>query len=37
MNPNESLGGELPVDLLRRGEVDAVIRAAGIYGEHGAS
>ena len=37
MNPNESLGGELPVDLLRRGEVDAVIHAAGIHGEHGAS
>ena len=36
INPNESLGGESPLDLLRRGEVDAVARAARIHGQHGA-
>ena len=36
INPNESLGGESPLDLLRRGEVDAVARAARTHGEHGA-
>ncbi len=33
---NDALGGEPPLDVLRRGEVDAVVRAARIYGEHGA-
>ena len=36
VNPNESLGGESPLDLLRQGEVDSVVRAARIHGEHGA-
>ena len=36
INPNESLGGESPLDLLRRGEVGAVARAARTHGEHGA-
>lgn len=34
---SDALGGELPLDLLRRGEVDAVVRAARIRGEHGAA
>lgn len=34
---NDALGGEPPLDLLRRGEVEAVVRAATIYGEHGAA
>jgi hypothetical protein len=34
---SEALGGELPLDALRRGEVDAVVRAAKIHGEHGAA
>ncbi len=33
----DSLGGEQPLDALRRGEVDAVVRAAKIHGEHGAA
>lgn len=33
---NDALGGEPPLDVLRRGEVDAVVRDARIYGEHGA-
>ncbi len=36
INPNESLGGESPLDLLRRGELGAVARAARTHGEHGA-
>lgn len=31
------LGAHRPVELLRRGEVDAVVRAAQAYGEHGAA
>jgi hypothetical protein len=34
---SDALGGEPPVDVLRRGEVDAVARAARIHGEHGAA
>lgn len=34
---NHALGGEQPLDMLRRGEVEAVVRAARIYGEHGAA
>lgn len=34
---NDALDGEQPLDLLRRGEVDAVVRVARTYGEHGAS
>ena len=34
---SDALGGELPLDVLRRGEVDAVVRAARIHGEHGAA
>jgi len=37
MTANDSLGGELPMDALRRGEVNAVARAARIHGEHGAA
>ena len=37
MTPNDSLGGELPMDVLRRGDRDAVVRAASIHGEHGAA
>jgi hypothetical protein len=36
INPNESLGGESPLDLLRRGETDTVVQAARTHGEHGA-
>ncbi|MBM3505631.1 MAG: hypothetical protein FJX65_17410 [Alphaproteobacteria bacterium] len=31
------LGGKRPIDLLRKGEVDDVVRAAAAYGEHGAA
>ena len=34
---NDALEGQRPLDLLRRGEVEAVVRAARIYGEHGAT
>lgn len=34
---NDVLEGKQPLDLLRRGEVEAVVRAARIYGEHGAT
>jgi hypothetical protein len=34
---SDALGGEPPMDVLRRGEVDAVARAARIHGEHGAA
>ena len=37
MTPDDSLGGELPLDALLRGEVDAVVSAATIHGEHGAA
>lgn len=37
MTPDDSLGGELPLDALLRGEVDAVVPAASIHGEHGAA
>jgi len=37
MTANDSLGGKVPMDVLRRGEVDAVVRAARIHGEHGAA
>jgi hypothetical protein len=33
---NDALDGEMPLDVLRRGEVDAVVRAARIHGGHGA-
>jgi hypothetical protein len=36
VNPNESLGGESPLDLLRQGKVDSVVRVARVHGEHGA-
>jgi len=36
MGANDALGGEQPIELLRRGEVEAVVRAARIHGEHGA-
>jgi hypothetical protein len=36
LSPEERLGGERPLDALRRGEVEAVERAARLYGEHGA-
>lgn len=31
------LGGRRPIDLLREGRIDEVVRAAGAYGEHGAA
>jgi hypothetical protein len=34
---SDALDGEQPLDALRRGEVDAVVRAASIQGEHGAA
>jgi hypothetical protein len=36
LSPEERLGGERPLDALRRGEVEAVGRAARLYGEHSA-
>ncbi|MBI4492530.1 MAG: hypothetical protein HY690_07030 [Chloroflexi bacterium] len=35
--PNSRLGDRTPLDLLRRGEVAPVIRAATAYGQHGAA
>ncbi len=37
LSRNARLGGRRPVDLLRRGELDAVVRAAQAYGVHGAA
>jgi hypothetical protein len=34
--PNTRLGNKRPLDTLRAGEVDAAVRAASTYGEHGA-
>lgn len=34
---NARLDGERPLDMLRRGDIDAVVRAARAYGEHGAA
>jgi hypothetical protein len=31
------LGGERPIDLLRNGKIDDVVKAAAAYGEHGAA
>jgi hypothetical protein len=36
LSPNTYLDGRTPLAELRRGHVDAVIRAARSYGEHGA-
>jgi hypothetical protein len=36
LSPNGHLDGQTPADLLRRGEVSAVSRAASMFGEHGA-
>lgn len=36
VNPNTRLDGETPLSALRRGQTDAVIRAAAAYGEQGA-
>jgi hypothetical protein len=36
VNPNGALGGEVPLDLMWRGEVELVVRLATIVGEHGA-
>ena len=35
--PNSRLDDETPLDVLRRGDVEAVLRAAAMYGEHGAA
>jgi hypothetical protein len=35
--PNARLDDETPLDALRRGDVDRVVRAATAYGEHGAA
>jgi hypothetical protein len=37
MTPCDRLGGEPPLDVLQRGEVDEVVRAARTHGEHGAA
>ena len=37
VNPNDALGGEAPLDLMRRGEVEPVVRLAKLFGEHGAA
>jgi hypothetical protein len=34
---NARLGGKRPLDRLRRGDLDAVLRAAGAFDEHGAA
>jgi hypothetical protein len=34
---NHRLGGRRPLDVLRKGEVDAVVAAASMFGEHGAA
>lgn len=34
--PNARLGGGRPIDMLKGGEVEAVVRTAAAYGEHGA-
>lgn len=36
LSPNGNLDGRTPADLLRRGEVSAVSRAAAMFGDHGA-
>jgi hypothetical protein len=36
LSPEEQLGGQRPLDALRRGEAEALERAARLYGEHGA-
>jgi hypothetical protein len=37
LGPNERLDGSRPLDELRRGNVEAVLRAARTFGEHGAA
>lgn len=37
ISSNARLGGETPLTVLRRGDVDEVLRAAHAYGEHGAA
>lgn len=37
LSANKRLDDTRPLDALRRGEVDAVLRAAAAYGEHGAA
>jgi hypothetical protein len=40
VSPNSRLDDESPLAMLRRGrpeDVEAVVRAAGAYGEHGAA
>lgn len=37
LSRNARLGERRPVDLLRRGELDDIVRAAQAYGEHGAA
>lgn len=37
LNRNARLGARRPVEMLRRGELAAVVRAACAYGEHGAA
>jgi hypothetical protein len=36
LNANTALGGESPLETLRRGDVEPVLRAARVYGEQGA-
>jgi hypothetical protein len=35
--PNSRLDGETPLVALRRGDIEAAVRAARAYGEHGAA
>jgi hypothetical protein len=35
--PNSRLNGDTPLAMIRRGDVEAVLRAARAYGEHGAA
>jgi hypothetical protein len=37
VNENDRLEGRTPLEVLRQGELDAVIRAAEVYGEQGAA
>jgi hypothetical protein len=37
LSRNARLGARRPLDVLRRGEVEAVVKAARAYGEHGAA
>ena len=37
LSGNDRLGGKRPLDLLRKGNVEPVVRAAKMFGEHGAA